>query len=681
MWASNPIPVRQGRGRFTSGHSNLGYESVKGSIAGEVHLTALTLSVSLPVPEVLLSGRIAQVEPGTTVASVVGDDAAIVARMNGRLVDLSTPINADAAVEPVTFESEEGRDVFWHSASHLMAQAVKQLFPDAKVTIGPAVPEGFYYDFDVTRPFTEEDLPRIETRMIELARQRLPVVHRLVTRNEAADLFRNRGETYKLELLESITDELVSIYEQGDFVDLCRGPHVSDTGRIRAVKLLSVAGAYWRGDERNRMLSRIYGVAYPNEEQLKAHLDRLEEAKRRDHRKLGPALGLFSFHEEAGAGLAFWHPRGATVRRLIQHYWEKEHLAAGYQLVLTPHIARAALWRTSGHMDYYADNMYLIDSDQDQYVLKPMNCPGHMIIYRTSVHSYRDLPFRMGEWGTVYRRERSGVLHGMMRVRGFTQDDAHIFCTPEQVEDEILGVVSLSVRMLRAFGFDRFKVDLSVRDPERRGDYLGTDAQWTLGEQALVRALQRAGLPYRRAEGEAVFYGPKIDIKLLDSLGREWQCSTCQFDFNEGPRFDLYYMGADGQHHPVYLVHRTVLGGIERFMGILVEHYAGAFPVWLAPVQVRVVSITQKESAYGRDVERALLTAGLRAEVDVSAEKVNHKIGEAERLRIPFMFVVGGREAQARTVSVRRHGRGNLGAVPLESAIAQVKEEDNVPAA
>jgi len=462
-------------------------------------------------------------------------------------------------------------------------------------------------------------------------------------------------------------------------VDLCRGPHVPNTGYLKAVKLLSVAGAYWHADEKNRMLSRVYGVAFPSRELLKEHLALLEEAKRRDHRKLGPALDLFSFHEEAGAGLAFWHPKGATVRRLIQQYWEQEHLAAGYQLVLTPHIARAGLWQTSGHLDYYSENMYLMDVEQEQYVLKPMNCPGHMLIYRTKVHSYRDLPLRMGEWGTVYRRERSGVLHGMMRVRGFTQDDAHIFCTPEQVEDEAFGVVSLSVKMLRAFGFEKIKVDLSVRDPRHRDKYLGTDEQWQLGEQALVRALERTGLPYRRAEGEAVFYGPKIDIKLLDSLGREWQCPTCQFDFNEGPRFNLYYMGPDGRHHPVYLVHRTVLGGVERFMGILVEHYTGAFPTWLAPVQVRVLSVTDAEAAYATATADRLRAEGVRVETDTRSDKISLKISEAERQKIPFMFVVGGREAQSGAVALRRHGRGNLGALPFAAALAQVKEESNVP--
>ncbi|MEO0051751.1 MAG: threonine--tRNA ligase [candidate division WOR-3 bacterium] len=627
--------------------------------------------------KVVVQGEERQVEPGLTAGALLADERALAARVNGRLVDLSFRIEEDATIEPVYFESREGREIFWHSASHLMAQAVKQLYPEAKVTIGPAVPEGFYYDFDVPEPFTEKDLERIEARMRELATQKIPIVHRYLPRKEALKLFSGRNETYKLEIINEIPDEQISVYEQGDFVDLCRGPHVPDTGRIKAVKLLSVAGAYWRGDERNRMLSRIYGVAFPDEALLKEHLERLEEAKRRDHRRLGPALGLFSFHEEAGAGLVFWHPKGATVRRLIQEYWEREHLAAGYQLVVTPHIARSQLWHQSGHYDYYRENMYILPVENEEYVLKPMNCPGHILIYRTRVHSYRELPLRMAEWGTVYRYERSGVLHGMMRVRGFTQDDAHIFCTREQVEEEIYGVVALALKMLRQFGFERFSVSLSVRDPKHPERYLGTDEQWQVAEGSLVKALERVGLDFVRAEGEAVFYGPKIDIHLADSLGREFQCSTCQFDFNLGGKFDVYYMDQYGQHLPVYLVHRTVLGSIERFMGILVEHYGGAFPVWLAPVQARVMTVTEKENGYAQEVYEALRKADVRVEIDLNNDKINYKIGEAERQKIPFMLVVGAREAEARTVALRRRGKGNLGAMPLEKVIALIKEEES----
>lgn len=627
--------------------------------------------------KVVVQGQERVVEPGLTAGVLLSDERALAARVNGRLVDLSFKVVEDAILEPIYFESREGRDIFWHSASHLMAQAVKQLYPEAKVTIGPAVPEGFYYDFDVPQPFTEKDLEKIEARMRELAAQKIPIVHKYLPRDEALKLFSERNETYKLEIINELPDEQISVYEQGDFVDLCLGPHVPDTGRIKAVKLMSVAGAYWRGDERNRMLSRIYGVAFPDDALLKEHLDRLEEAKRRDHRKLGPQLDLFSFHEEAGAGLVFWHPKGATVRRLIQRYWEEEHLAAGYQLVVTPHIARSQLWHQSGHYDYYRENMYILPVENEEYVLKPMNCPGHILIYRTKVHSYRDLPLRMAEWGTVYRHERSGVLHGMMRVRGFTQDDAHIFCTREQVEEEIYGVVALALNMLRQFGFEQFSVSLSVRDPKHPENYLGTDEQWQVAEGSLLKALNRLGLDFTRAEGEAVFYGPKIDIHLADSLGREFQCSTCQFDFNLGGKFDVYYMDEHGQHLPVYLIHRTVLGSIERFMGILVEHYGGAFPVWLAPVQARVMTVTEKENRYAQEVYEALRQAEVRVEIDLNNDKINYKIGEAERQKIPYMLVVGAREVEARAVALRRRGKGNLGAMPLEKVIALIKEEES----
>ena len=629
--------------------------------------------------EILVDEQKHGFEAGVTAAEVLADKDAIAARVDGRLVDLSVRLEESCTVEPVRFGSEEGRKIFWHSGAHLMAQAVKQLFPEAKPTIGPAIPDGFYYDFDVPKPFTDEDLGRIEERMKELAKKQIPIIHKWFPREQAIKFFSERGETYKLEIIKDLPDKRISVYEQGDFVDLCRGPHVPNTGRIKAIKLLSVAGAYWRGDENNRMLSRIYGIVFPTEGQLKEHLARLEQAKLHDHRKLGPALDIFSFHEEAGAGLVFWHPKGATIRRLIQNYWNREHLAAGYQLVVTPHIGRGRLWQQSGHYDHYREDMYTFMVDNEEYVLKPMNCPGHMLIYRTKVRSYRDLPLRMAEWGTVYRNERSGVLHGTIRVRGFTQDDAHIFCTPGQIEDEVFGVIKLSLKMLRAFGFTDFNVDLSVRDPKHLDKYLGTDEQWDLAEKSLISALERSGLKYHRAEGEAVFYGPKIDIKLLDSLGREWQCSTCQFDFNLGDRFKLYYMGEDGKHHSVYLVHRTVLGSIERFVGILVEHYGGAFPTWLAPVQARVMTVTDKEIGYARNVVRQLVAAGVRVEIDTRSDKIAYKVAEAERLKIPYMLVTGAREAQKQVVSLRRHGKGNLGTFSIEATLAQIGEQANVP--
>ncbi|MGQ9678928.1 MAG: threonine--tRNA ligase [bacterium] len=423
------------------------------------------------------------------------------------------------------------------------------------------------------------------------------------------------------------------------------------------------------------MISRIYGIAFPDEKQLKNWLERLEEAKRRDHRKLGPAMDLFSFHEEAGAGLVFWHSKGTTVRRIIQEYWEKEHLKNGYQLVVTPHIARAQLWRQSGHFDYYRDNMYVLPVENEEYVLKPMNCPGHILIYRTKVHSYRELPLRMAEWGTVYRYERSGVLHGTMRVRGFTQDDAHIFCTREQIEEEIYGVVTLSLKMLRRFGFERFNIALSVRDSKHPENYLGSDEQWSTAENALVSTLKELALDFHRAEGEAVFYGPKIDIHLADSLGREFQCSTCQFDFNLAQKFNVYYMDKNGEHLPTYLIHRTVLGSIERFLGILIEHYGGSFPTWLAPVQVGVLTVTDKETDYAQEIATRLDKEKVRVEINLKNDKINFKIGEAERQKIPFMLIVGAREKQSGTVSLRQRGKGNLGNMSLEQVLAQIKEE------
>ncbi len=629
---------------------------------------------------VLVSGREAQVDEGATAAQVLRGSKAVAARVDGLLVDLATVLTPDSKIEPVGFDSEDGRDIYWHSASHLMAQAVKQLFPDAKVAIGPAIPEGFYYDFEVKTPFTEEDLRAIEKRMRLLSKKRIRVEHKWLPRDEALRLFKDRGEDYKLEIIEGITEERISVYEQGDFVDLCRGPHVPDTGRIKAVKLLSVAGAYWHGDEKNKMLSRIYGIAFPYAEQLKHHLENLAEAKRRDHRKLGPELDLFSFHEEAGPGLMFWHPKGATVRRMIQQYWEAEHLRAGYQLVVSPHIARSGLWHTSGHYDHFRESMYTIPmGEEEEYVLKPMNCPGHMLIYRSRVHSYRELPLRMGEWGVVYRNERSGTLHGAMRVRGITQDDAHIFCTEGQVEDEVQGVVELTLRMLRTFGFEKFSVDLSVRDPDSPENYMGSDEQWRVAEEALVAVLERVKLPYKRAEGEAVFYGPKIDIKLLDALGREWQCPTCQFDFNLGDRFNLQYVGEDGHHHGVYLVHRTVLGAIERFMGILLEHYGGNFPTWLAPVQARVMAVTDEQNEYARRVFELFREGEVRVEIDSRNDKIGYKISEAERLKIPYMLIVGSREVASQAVSLRKHRDGDLGALPIDEALKRIQEDGAVP--
>jgi threonyl-tRNA synthetase len=630
------------------------------------------------VLKVTLAGRVIDVAPGTRIAEILKDDRAIAAKLNGTLVDLSAEVSADCEVAPVYFESPEGRKLFWHSSSHLMAQAIRRLYPDAKLAIGPAIDEGFYYDIEVAKPLTDKDLPALEAAMAELIKQRIDVCRLSVSRRELIAEYEQEGNTYKVELLKEIPDDQVTVYQQAEFKDLCRGPHLPDTGRVGAVKLLSVAGAYWRGDEKGRMLQRIYGVAFPTQEQLDAHLARIEEAKKRDHRKLGPALDLFSMHEEAGAGLVFWHPKGATIRRLIEQYWIDEHIAAGYQLVVTPHIARAGLWRTSGHYEFFRENMFCMPVENEEYVLKPMNCPGHIMIYRSALRSYRDLPLRMGEWGTVYRNERTGVLHGALRVRGLTQDDAHIFCTAEQMEDEVYGVIELSRKILGTFGFTEFATELSVRDPAKKSQYMGDDQSWELAEASLVKALQRSKLEYTRAEGEAAFYGPKIDIKLFDSLGREWQCPTIQFDFNLAERFNVYYMGADGQHHRAFLVHRTILGAVERFMAVLIENYGGAFPTWLAPVQAAVLTITEGENAYAEQVLNTLKASGIRAALDLRNEKISYKIGEAERDKIPFMLVAGKREQAEGKVALRRRGKGNLGSVALESVIAQIKEEEAV---
>ncbi|MEO0108711.1 MAG: threonine--tRNA ligase, partial [candidate division WOR-3 bacterium] len=551
---------------------------------------------------ITLKGTTVEVAPGTQVAQILADQNALAAKLDGTPVDLTTEVNMDCELSPIYFDSPEGRSIFWHSSSHLMAQAVRRLYPEAKLAIGPAIDSGFYYDFDLPHTLTDQDLERIEAEMSKIAAQATPIRREVRSRDELIRQYDSQGDTYKVELLREISDDLVSVYCQDEFCDLCRGPHLPDTSRIRAVKLLSVAGAYWRGNERGKMLQRIYGISFPTQEMLAAHLARIEEAKKRDHRRLGPELDLFTLHEEAGAGLVFWHPKGATLRRIIEQYWIQEHTAAGYQLVVTPHIARSGLWRTSGHYDFFRDNMFTLPVENEEYVLKPMNCPGHIIIYRSAVRSYRELPLRLGEWGTVYRNERSGVLHGALRLRGFTQDDAHLFCTEDQAEDEALGVVLLAKKLLGTFGFQEFMVNLSVRDPRHKERHMGDDRSWEMAERALDSALRRAGLEYVRAEGEAAFYGPKIDISLCDSLGRQWQCPTVQFDFNLADRFNIYYIGADGQHHRAFVIHRTILGAIERFVAILVEHYGGAFPTWLAPIQALVLTVSADQSEYAQRI-------------------------------------------------------------------------------
>ena len=596
-------------------------------------------------------------------------------RSNGQMLDLSSEIIQDLQLVPVLFDSPEGKSIFWHSSSHLMAQAVKRLFPDAKLGIGPAIDEGFYYDFDVNQPFSDQDLQSIESKMKELISADIPVVHKFLNKEETVSLFKKIDEDYKLEILTEIPDEKVSLYQQDDFVDLCLGPHIPRTGMIRAFKLLSVAGAYWKGDEHNKMLQRIYGISFPTQQELDDYLTKVEEAKRRDHRKLGPALELISIQEEAGAGLVFWHPRGATLRQVIEDYWREIHIKNGYQLVITPHIFRGKLWHTSGHYDYYLENMFTLPVEKEEYVLKPMNCPGHILIYKSKVHSYRDLPVRYAELGTVYRNERSGVLHGAFRVRGITQDDAHIFCTPEQMEDEIFSIIKLTVEILQTFGFNEFAVDLSVRDLGHKEKYMGDDASWEKAEASLISALNRAEMKYHRALGEATFYGPKIDIKLFDSLGREWQSPTIQFDFNLAHRFSIYYMDADGGRHPAFLVHRTILGALERFVGILIEHYAGAFPVWLSPNQAIILTVTDQEIVYAENILNLLTERGIRVTSNFANEKINYKISEAERNKIPYMVIIGKREKTNKNVALRKRGKGDLGNMTIENVINQIEED------
>ena len=601
--------------------------------------------------------------------------APVAARVDGDLVDLSAEITKSCRLSFVTASSGEGRAICWHSASHIMAKAVKELFPAAKLGIGPSIEDGFYYDFDVKQPFSPEDLERVEKRMEEIIRDDLPFRREELTVAESMKLFRNEGESYKVELLKEIEDQSVSLYYLGDFVDLCRGPHVPSSGLIKNFKLLSVAGAYWKGDEKNPMLQRIYGTAYEKREDLELHLKRIEEARRRDHRKLGPELELFNLYDEVGAGLILWLPKGTLMRRTIEEFWVEEHLKRGYQLLATPHIARGQLWQSSGHYQFFRENMYFIDVGDEEYVLKPMNCPYHILVYRSKIRSYRDLPLRYAELGTVYRYERSGTLHGMLRVRGFTQDDAHIFCTPEQLKDEIVGVIDLATYILGTFGFKEYEVDLSVRDPGHPERYMGSDEDWVLAEESLELALQERDFPYQKAEGEAIFYGPKIDMKLLDALGRRWQATTIQFDFNLPGRFGVEYMGADGKRRPALMVHRAIFGSLERFFGVLIEHYGGLFPLWISPLQVKVMNITDSEREYSQSVADQLMKAGFRVETDLRNEKIGLKIRDAEVAKVPYMVVIGKREHAAGNISLRSAREGDLGNSSISDFVKRLSEE------
>lgn len=591
------------------------------------------------------------------------------------LKDLSSEWNGEEAT-PVFIDSEKGIEIMRHSTSHVMAQAVKKLFPDAKYAIGPATSDGFYYDFYVEKPFTEEDLKRIEREMEEIIKKDLPFERIEMKREEAVELFKRLGEKYKVELLGEIRDEKVSLYKQGDFIDLCRGPHLPSTGYIKAFKLLTSSGAYWRGDEKREMLQRIYGTAFPDEKRLEEFLALLEEVKARDHRKLMRELDLTSFQEDAGGGLVFWHPRGGMIRKIIEDLWRNFHIKEGYELVYTPHIARLELWKKSGHLDFYRENMFSpIEVENLLYQLKPMNCPFHILIYKSRVRSYRDLPLRFAELGTVYRFERSGVLHGLLRVRGFTQDDAHIFVTPEKLEDEIMRIIDQTMRFLNIFNFTGFNVYLSTR-PERS---VGSDEVWRLAESALREALLKKGIDYAVDPGEGVFYGPKIDIKIKDLLGREWQCSTIQVDFNLPERFEITYRGKDNLFHTPIMIHRAIMGSLERFLGVLIEHYRGAFPLWLAPEQVRVMSVSEKSADYAEKIKQVLIEKGYRIMADTRDEKISYKIREAQLSKIPVMIIVGEKEKASGTVSMRFREGEEMKGISLTELLKILNEKATIP--
>jgi threonyl-tRNA synthetase len=566
-------------------------------------------------------------------------------------------------------------EIYRHSTSHIMAAAVEELFPGTHLGIGPAISDGFYYDFERPESFVEEDLKRIEAKMRELVARDLKFEPSIVSREEAIEHFLNKGEHLKVELIEERAGQTLSCYKLGNFMDFCLGPHVKSTGSIDpdSFKILSLAGSYWKGDEHREQLQRIYGTAFLTPAELQAYLTQLEEAKKRDHRKLGRELELFSISEEAGPGLIFWHPKGTRVRLIIEDFLRQELFRRGYEFVVTPHVARNTLWKISGHYDYYRENMYAFNIDDEEFVIKPMNCPGHIHIYKSKMKSYRDLPVRLAEFGTVYRYEKSGVLHGTLRVRGFTQDDAHLFCTPDQVLQEISDLIDLALFVLKNFGFDQYKVELSVRDESKKEKYAGTESDWQMAEDALVQAMRSKGMKWERMEGEAVFYGPKIDVKLIDAIGRPWQLSTVQFDFTLPKRFDLTYIGSDGQPHQPVMLHRALLGSVERFLGVLIEHFAGAFPIWLAPVQVMVIPIAERHQEYGKRVLAQLADAGLRTELDDRNEKMGYKIREAQTQKIPYMLVVGDKEVQSGQVSVRNRYQGDEGAQSLESFLQKIK--------
>lgn len=628
----------------------------------------------------LSGGESVTVPAGTTVQNALTTllsnkqrKLTVAAKVGETIVDFSRPLNEDTVLVPIQIGSDEALEVLRHSTAHIMAHAVRDVFgKEVKVAIGPSIEHGFYYDFQHEEPFTPEDFEKIEQRMEELVRETLPFQRTEVSSKEALQLFGSAEEKYKVELIEDLGTDIVSLYQVGDFTDLCRGPHLPNTSFIKAFKLLRVAGAYWRGDEKRDVLQRIYGTAFYDKKDLKKYLNDLEEAKKRDHRRLGKELELFTIRDEIGPGLILWQPKGALLRRLIEDFWKDEHYRHDYELLYTPHIARQDLWKTSGHLDFYSENMYApMFIDEVQYQLKPMNCPFHIGVYNSEKRSYRELPIRWCELGTVYRYERAGALHGLLRVRGFTQDDAHVFCRPDQLEDEILNILNLTLHILRSFGFSEYDIYLSTR-PEK---YVGSDANWEKATLALKLALEKKGLAFMIDPGEGVFYGPKIDIKIKDQLGRSWQCSTIQVDFNLPERFAMHYTGADNADHQPIMIHRALMGSLERFVGVLIEHYAGAFPLWFAPVQARILNITDDQVEYCEDVYRQLRQAGIRIEKDLRNEKLNYKIREAQMAKIPYMLIVGDKEKADRTVTVRRRDGENLPPMAIAEFVEKIADE------
>ncbi|MHA1617535.1 MAG: threonine--tRNA ligase [Candidatus Njordarchaeales archaeon] len=628
----------------------------------------------------LPNGEILEGEIGKRIVDIIPRGSGIVAKVNGKLVDLAEVIREPSKIEILGFDSPEARFVYWHSTAHILAYAVKELYPDFMLGIGhpfeQGLNKGFFYEFFTNNySFTEEDLEKIEAKMREIIKQDIPFRREVISREEAIKIFSERGEKFKVELLNDISEDLVSVYWIRDFVDLCRGPHVPSTGVIKYFKLLNVSAAYWKGIEGNPVMQRIYGISFPEKKMLREYLNLLEEARRRDHRKLGPQLDLFDFFEEVGPGLVVWLPRGALIRRIVENYLIDIHLENGYQILYTPHIARGMLYEISGHLKYYRENMFLFNVDNELYAVKPMNCPIHILVYKRKKRSYRELPIRYFELGTVYRFERSGVLHGILRVRGFTQDDAHIFCTPEQIEDELINLLKLTRKIMMRFGITELEAELSTRDPSKPDKYMGSPAVWDIAEEALARALEKEGIDYRVMSGEAAFYGPKIDIKITDALGRKWQCTTIQLDFNLPRRFGATYVTPDNKEEYVVMIHRALLGSLERFLGILIEHYGGDFPLWIAPVQSIIIPVSDKILPYAQKICEKLRKAGIRVLLDTSHETVSKKIRNAELNKIPYIIVVGQREMSKGTINVRRRKVGILGDMTIEELLERLRKE------